>query len=186
MRRLLLLVAVLAATATAQAQPEPATPPASPPAPEPEPPPVPPPAPASAADLALVPTPKLTLPPRRPRIERNPFIKAGALLFGLTYAANFAAASVCFAASCGGTPAHEAWLYAPGFGPLVQFERTLFAPSDIVLGLDALAQLSGIAMLTYGLVTNARSSDNDSARLPFTLAPLAGAGRAGMSVVGRF
>ena len=58
---------------------------------------------------------------------------------------------------------------------------------NVVLGADALAQLSGIAILSYGLAVRTPSArDHAASRAALSVAPLVGGGRTGVSLVGRF
>jgi hypothetical protein len=179
--------------AAPESLPPPPPGPAPTPAPAPAPPPTPAPAPAPARapppmpPLALAPAPPAS--PPRPLVARRGFVIAGATILAISHGASVVAGAICSTViTCGGTTSHETWLFVPAIGPIVQFERTTSAAGNIVLGADILAQLGGIAMLTYGIAAKVPAPDpeTDAARLTLTLAPIAGAGRAGMTIVGWF
>jgi hypothetical protein len=88
-----------------------------------------------------------------------------------------------------GGPKHENWLALPGFGPIVLMAETTAPAGNVVLGVDGLLQLGGVAMIVYGGILRARegaAGGTDDSKLRFTVMPMTGAGRSGAMIVGTF
>jgi hypothetical protein len=109
---------------------------------------------------------------------------AGAVVFGSVYALNLmvAGGSALF-----GGPKRENWLVVPGVGPLVTMAQTADPGGNVLLAVDALAELSGIAMVTYWLAKPTPTRvESEAGSSFFTVTPMIGAGHAGALVVGAF
>jgi hypothetical protein len=111
-------------------------------------------------------------------------VTGGEWLFGVSTAISVVGAtgSLLFAA-----PPRESWLFVPGFGPLALMTQTTNVLGNVLLATDALAQLGGIAMLTYGLASRTTILvRKDSVAFRFAVAPKIGAGQTGIAVIGQW
>ncbi len=114
---------------------------------------------------------------------RKGFVLAGTLLLAIPY-------GVSFTGAVGNElvrgPSRENWLFLPGAGPVVLMAQTGNPPGNIVLALDGLAQLAGIAMIAYGVASPGPVLLRESTRASFLVTPMLGGGRSGAAIVGRF
>jgi len=128
------------------------------------------------------------------RVRRGLAI-GGATLFLTTYSFSVLTASIITGASahCTENCVGLLWtLFVPGLGPF----SAMASPGNstygnVALAADGLAQGAGIAMFIAGLVSkhDVLIEDETPARrqaVEFTVVPMAGAGRAGLGVVGTF
>jgi hypothetical protein len=115
--------------------------------------------------------------------SRTKLVAAGAILLASTYAVNITGV---IGNAVGGGPSTENWLLAPGVGPLILMAQTTSALGNVFLAADALAQLSGVAMIVYGLAAPVPALVRDERGLSVTVLPLLGAGRSGVGLVGSF
>jgi hypothetical protein len=119
----------------------------------------------------------------------------GASLFLTTYSISVLTASIITAANSHCNPSCEGllWtLFVPGLGPF----SAMASPGNstygnVALAADAIAQGAGIAMFIAGLTAKHDVLIEDEtpahhATVQWTVAPIAGAGRAGLGVVGTF
>jgi len=123
---------------------------------------------------------------KEPHAERHPgddWLLAGILFLTIPYGLSLTGA---VGSTFIGHTSHEDWLALPGVGPVPLIVETSNPVGNVVLSLDALAQLGGIAMIVYGGVLRSTRSHEARAPLPVTLAPLLGSGRSGVVVVGEF
>jgi hypothetical protein len=119
-------------------------------------------------------------PPPPPR-KRVRLVTGGSLLLGIPYSLGLTGDAVN---TLGNGPKRYNWLLLPGGGPLVLMAETTNAPGNIILALDAVAQISGIAMLSYAIASPVPVAEESTPTVSFI--PLLGGGRAGIGVVGRF
>jgi hypothetical protein len=83
-----------------------------------------------------------------------------------------------------GFGSNENALLVPVAGPFVQMARTQGAAGNVVLALDGLGQLGGVALISMGYLFPQEVFFRDAARL--TIAPLVGGGQRGLAVLGTF
>lgn len=116
--------------------------------------------------------------------SRKGLVVWGAVLFGSVYGTGIIGVG---GNAFGGGPGRESWLLLPGIGPLVLMAQTTNPAGDVGLAVDALAQLSGVAMFVYGV---AAPKDvlvyHVGSGVSLSLAPVLGTGRSGLGLVGQF
>jgi hypothetical protein len=105
--------------------------------------------------------------------------------YGLSLGAVAIEAAVCPSTGCASVGEERA-LAIPGVGPFVQMVWTTNPIGNVVLALDGLAQMGGIAMLTIGLVMKQEAPAKEADAPRFTFVPLVGSGRYGMGLGGTF
>jgi hypothetical protein len=111
-------------------------------------------------------------------------VTGGAWLFGVSTAISVLGAAGSLVI---GGPPRESWLFLPGFGPLGLMTQTTNVLGNVLLATDALAQLGGIAMLTYGLASRTTVLvRKDAVAFRFAIAPKIGAGQTGIAVMGQW
>jgi hypothetical protein len=111
-------------------------------------------------------------------------VTGGGVLFGVSTAISVLGATGSLLVA---GPHRESWLFLPGFGPLALMTQTTNVLGNVLLAADALAELGGIAMLTYGLASRTTVLvRNDVVALRFFVAPKIGAGQTGLSVIGQW
>lgn len=110
-------------------------------------------------------------------------ITGGILLLAIPYGLGFT--GVAGNALLGG-PGRESWLLLPGFGSVVLMAETTNSVGNVVLAADTLLQLSGVAMITYGLAAPAVGESGDAAAPTVSFVPIVGSGRTGVGLVGTF
>jgi hypothetical protein len=110
-------------------------------------------------------------------------VSGGAVLFSVSYAISLIGAGGNFAL---GGPRRENWLLLPGLGPLVLMAETTNPVGNVLLALDALAELGGIAMITYGLAAPSTEPVSDDATPSVAVTPMLGPGWTGVGVAARF
>ncbi len=115
--------------------------------------------------------------------SRRGLVTGGAVLFGVTYALNLL--GVAGTAILGG-PRRENWLLAPGIGPFILMTQTTNAVGNVFLALDTFAEVSGIAMVAYGLASPVTVLVPNEPAWGLGVRPMLGAGRTGVALVGQF
>jgi hypothetical protein len=155
---------------------------------------------ARIAPLPATPAPQATTLLEAPpgfhverRVRRGLTI-GGASLFLTTYALSALTAGIITSADsgCSGSDCRGLmWtLFIPGLGPFAAMAtQGNSAYGNVALAADAIAQGAGIAMFIAGLTAKHDVLvENDTHRtgVELTVAPIVGAGRSGLSLVGRF
>jgi hypothetical protein len=118
---------------------------------------------------------------------RTGLVVGGAVLFGTTYlisALTGAAGSDLSNCGCYGA------LFVPGVGPFIELGQSTTATGSLLLVLDGVSQLGGIAMFIAGFAAPrtvlVRDDYGSSQGFHIALAPIVAPGRSGMGVVGTF
>jgi hypothetical protein len=130
-------------------------------------------------------------PPSPEQRARSRLVKGGAALFGAAYGVSLLGVAfenlACTRGPCVSVD-HDDALAIPGVGPFVQMVWTTNPLGNVLLALDGLAQASGIAMITIGLVLKPEITISDAAaEAPrFALLPIVGPGRFGAGLGGTF
>lgn len=140
---------------------------------------VPPPLPPAAQPAAT------TSPPLRVYAEKRPhigLIAAGASMFGVFY--TFTALAGAIQQDACKSCANGAWaLYVPVVGPFIKLGSSSLQVERFGLVFDGLVQLGGAVMLISGLIVRQNKWVYSRS---VQIAPTAGAGAAGLTVMGRF
>ncbi len=114
---------------------------------------------------------------------------AGATLFSLTYIASALGATTAYTDD-GGTYSSRTVLWVPVAGPFVQMASIDGAGWSTLLALDGLAQIGGLTLFVYGLLSPsappAQTARPASSRPTIALAPFALHGASGAALVGTF
>jgi hypothetical protein len=115
-------------------------------------------------------------------------MRVGASVFALTYLGSSLAATTAFYTDSASS-SYRTDLWVPFVGPFAQMASTSSAGLDVLLALDGLAQLGGMAMFVYGVAQTrpvgvASNGPSNAPRL--SLASLAVRGGSGAALVGTF
>jgi hypothetical protein len=116
---------------------------------------------------------------------RSGLTMAGTWMLVGAYSLAATVATACALVKCSGSES-GAELLIPALGPFVIMARTENVPGNVVLAMDGLAQLGGVAMITAGYVFRREVFVVDAAPPHVTIAPLLGTGQRGIGVVGVF
>jgi hypothetical protein len=147
--------------------------------------------PADSASALPAATPAPPAPSVKSATEWTPqkrlMASAGATAFVLPYMASAIAATTAYPQDDGDTSS-RAVLWIPAVGPFIALGDGYDALASFFLVLDGVAQVGGLSLLVYGLVTPAPAhvDDNDSTHAQVTFAPTLVHGAPGGAFAVRF